>query len=87
MLQIYFTTAKKARPDHQEHEYQCTNISQHRMRRGELWFQILQCGSIIMFPYRRSRSQSAHIAGGINIKSDERQSKGRKKELFPADKK
>ncbi|KAL1224120.1 COP1-interacting protein 7 [Cardamine amara subsp. amara] len=42
--------------------------------------------SSVMFPYRHSRSQSAHIAGGIDIKSDELQSKGRKKELFPSDK-
>ncbi|CAA0214365.1 unnamed protein product [Arabidopsis thaliana] len=43
--------------------------------------------SSVMFPYHHSRSRSAHIAGGIDIKSDERQSKGRKKELFPSDKK
>jgi len=43
--------------------------------------------SSVMFPYRHSRSRSAHIAGGVDIKSDERQSKGRKKELFPSDKK
>lgn len=43
--------------------------------------------SSVMFPNRHSRSRSAHIAGGIDIKSDERQSKGRKKELFPSDKK
>ncbi|XP_010498083.1 PREDICTED: glutamic acid-rich protein-like isoform X2 [Camelina sativa] len=42
--------------------------------------------SSVMFPYRHSRSRSAHVAGGIDIKSDERQSKGRKKELFPSDK-
>ncbi|XP_010459322.1 PREDICTED: LOW QUALITY PROTEIN: protein phosphatase 1 regulatory subunit 12A [Camelina sativa] len=41
--------------------------------------------SSVMFPYRHSRSRSAHVAGGIDIKSDERQSKGRKKELFPSD--
>ncbi|KAG7537628.1 hypothetical protein ISN44_As13g015000 [Arabidopsis suecica] len=61
--------------------------SNEEERKGELWFQILQCGTIIMFPYRRSRSRSAHIAGGIDIKSDERHSKGRKKELFPEDEK
>ncbi|KAG7591999.1 hypothetical protein ISN45_Aa01g009660 [Arabidopsis thaliana x Arabidopsis arenosa] len=43
--------------------------------------------SSVMFPYHHSRTHSAHIAGGIDIKSDERQSKGRKKELFPSDKK
>lgn len=42
--------------------------------------------SSVMFPSRHSRSRSAHIAGGIDIKSDELQSKGRKKELFPLDK-
>ncbi|XP_023633056.1 uncharacterized protein LOC17899240 isoform X2 [Capsella rubella] len=42
--------------------------------------------SSVMFPYRHSRSRSAHIADGIDIKCDERQSKGRKKELFPSDK-
>lgn len=39
-----------------------------------------------MFPYRHSRSRSAHIAGGVDIKTDELQSKGRKKEVFPSDK-
>ncbi|VVA91638.1 unnamed protein product [Arabis nemorensis] len=39
--------------------------------------------SSVMFSYRHSPSRSAHIAGGIGIKSDELQSK---KEMFPSDK-
>lgn len=39
--------------------------------------------SSVMFSYRHSPSRSAHIAGGIGIKSDELKSK---KEMFPSDK-
>uniref|UniRef100_A0A1J3F783 COP1-interacting protein 7 n=1 Tax=Noccaea caerulescens TaxID=107243 RepID=A0A1J3F783_NOCCA len=36
----------------------------------------------VVFPYRHSRSRSAHIANGL----DDLQPKGRKKEMFPSDK-
>ncbi|CAH2037183.1 unnamed protein product [Thlaspi arvense] len=42
--------------------------------------------SSVVFPYRHTRSRSAHLANGIDIKSDDIQPKGRKKEMFPLDK-
>ncbi|ESQ35064.1 hypothetical protein EUTSA_v10006648mg [Eutrema salsugineum] len=35
--------------------------------------------SSVMFPYRHSRSRSAHIANGVDIKSDDLHSKGRRR--------
>ncbi|KAF8049365.1 hypothetical protein N665_2227s0006 [Sinapis alba] len=40
----------------------------------------------VMFPYRHSRSRSAHIGDGIDVKSDELQSQIRKKEVILSDK-
>ncbi|CAA7056635.1 unnamed protein product [Microthlaspi erraticum] len=39
--------------------------------------------SSVVFPYRHSRSRSAHIPTGLDIKSDDLHSKGGKKEMFP----
>ncbi|KAL0694713.1 hypothetical protein Bca4012_061893 [Brassica carinata] len=40
----------------------------------------------VMFPYRHSRSRSAHMGDGMDLKSDELQSQSRKKEVILSDK-